>query len=173
MRILIDGYNLAHASTWLALKGRVREPEGLRHMLVEMLVHYAEHTDDAMTLIFDGLPADHQRTINRAASAGIEVIFSGHNDDADGVIERMLDLTTGARDMLVVSSDRRIRTAAAHAGARSSSSGEFFNRMRTALTRPDPAAPTEPNAKYTGVPPADVPLWLRILGFEDDSNGDT
>lgn len=171
MRIIVDGYNLAHASTWLALKGRVRKPQGMRMMMVRMLAEYVRLTGDRITIVFDGLPADRQEVIDRARRAGIEVIFSGPDEEADTLIERLLQVDTGARDVLVVSSDRRIRAAAGRRKAKSCSAGEFFNRLKNALLEPEKPAPSEPGAKFTGLDEVDTNVWMRILGFDEEETG--
>lgn len=173
MRVIIDGYNLAHASTWLGLRGRLREPQGLRLMMIQILAHYAPLTDDRITVVFDGLPADRQRTIDIGARAGVEVLFSGHDVDADTQIEKMLEVSTGARDTLVVSSDRAVRAAASRHGAPSCRAGEYFSRIRAALTRPQADAAPHLEAKYAGLDEAETRLWMRILGFEDQDEAET
>ena len=167
MRVIIDGYNLAHASTWLGLRGRVREPSGLRMMMIRLLAKYAERTDDRMTVVFDGRPADGQKIIDIGERAGLEVIFSGHDEDADALIERMLELSTGARETLVVSSDRRVRAAASRRNAKSCRSGEFFNRMRRALHEPETPPETEPREKFAGLDEGEINVWMRILGLDE------
>jgi len=172
MRIIIDGYNLAHASTWMGLRGRVREPRGLRLMMMRMLAQYAERIDDRMTVVFDGLPADRGKIIEIGDRAGVEVLFSGHDTDADTQIERMLEVSTGARDTLVVSSDRQVRAAASRRKAKSCRSGEFFNRIRKALIEPEKVTPSEPGEKFAGLSDADVTVWMRILGFDEKEDQD-
>jgi len=169
MRVIIDGYNLAHASTWLGLKGHVRKPAGLRMMMIRILAEYAGRTDDRITVVFDGLPADRQQVIDIGWRAGIEVLFSGHDEDADTLIERMLKVTTGARDTLVVSSDRQVRAAAGRRRAKSCRSGEFFNRMRRTMTEPETPVQTEPAGKFGGLDEADTTVWMRILGLDDET----
>ena len=168
MRVLIDGYNLAHASTWLGLKGQVREPAGLRLMMTQMLAHYAGRCDDRMTVVFDGLPADRQRVIDLGKRAGIEVLFSGHEGEADALIERMLEVTSGARDTLVVSSDRRVRSAASRHRAKSMTSGEFFNRIRRTLLEPAASTQAEPAEKSRGLDEVETRVWMRILGLGEE-----
>ncbi len=167
MRVIIDGYNLAHATDWLDLKGRPA-PKGMRVMLMRLLVDYAERSDDRITVVFDGLPADGRQVAELGARAGIEVVFSGTESDADTQIAKMLEFSTGARDALVVSSDREVRAAAARFHAKSCSSDEFMNHVRQALAEPAPKAEAEPDIKYTGVPDSDINVWMRIFGFDKD-----
>ena len=167
MRVIIDGYNLAHASDWLDLKGRP-EPKGMRAMLVRLLADYAERSDDRMTVVFDGLPADSRQIAELGNRAGIEVIFSGAEVDADTQIAKMLEYSTGARDALVVSSDREVRAAASRFHARSCPADEFMNHIRQTLAEPAPAPESEPDVKYTGLSEGDVNVWMRIFGFDKD-----
>jgi predicted RNA-binding protein with PIN domain len=109
MRVLIvDGYNTVHA--WPELR-RVLDRHGLqeaRHRLVRALAEYAAAQQVSITVVFDA-----PRQLGRAATEemvdGVHVRFTGGQDTADHVIERLAYLATRdgpANDVVVATSDR-------------------------------------------------------------------
>ncbi len=168
MRVIIDGYNLAHVSDWLGLKGQPKEPKGMRMMLVRLLAEYAERSDDRITVVFDGLPADRDAIVAVGAQAGIDVVFSGTETDADTWIEKMLAVSTGARETLVVSSDRQVQAAASRRHAKSCPADEYFRHIQHTLAEPETSRRAEPDAKFSGLSEGDVNVWMHIFGFDEE-----
>ncbi|HLG18268.1 MAG TPA: NYN domain-containing protein [Bdellovibrionota bacterium] len=127
-RILIDGYNL------LAVTGH---PD--REALIRSLVEYRTVKGHQITIVFDGTHGgtghgDHFQT------GGIEVIFSPLTVSADDTIEKMLE-KPDASNWIVVSSDRRIQSAADRAHASPISLQEFAGKLRQGSS---PASSTVP-----------------------------
>jgi len=120
-RILIDGYNL------LAVTGH---PD--RDRLVRDLSQYQKAKGHQVTIVFDGTHGG-RRDGDRFHSGGVEIIFSPLTVTADDTIEEML-MSTSMSGSVVVSSDRKVQSAAHRANATSVSSQEFASRLRSIAT---------------------------------------
>lgn len=110
---LIDGYNLLHAC------GMARERYGMGELAKcreRLLNHIARRfTDDERsrtTVVFDGRDprVDFDRTY---VHRGLRVEFAPSNSDADEIIEKLVAQHASPRQLVVVSSDRRLKTAIA------------------------------------------------------------
>jgi predicted RNA-binding protein with PIN domain len=115
-RILIDGYNLLPAT---ALKDRDR--------LIARLGRYQKEKGHRITIVFDGTKGG-TGTGDRYHEAGVEVVFTALTVTADDLIEELLRRSDASR-FIVVSSDRRIQSAAKRARAAFLGSDEFARRM--------------------------------------------
>lgn len=160
MTLIIDGYNLLHAS---GVFGEERGPRGFeksRLALLDMLVDLLG--DDAVDTIVvfdaarapDGLPA-------RLTHGGIRVWFAREYPDADSLIEELVDDDTAPTNLVVVSGDRRLQAAARRRRAEAVSSEAWLATMREQRRRrrsPPDAKPPEPG-------PADVEGWKRYFGL--------
>ncbi len=166
MSLLIDGYNLLHAS---GILGRGVGPGGLersRAALLNFLVESLDPADVQHTIVvFDagsnsrGLPRSYEHR-------GLTVKFSIGHADADELIEQLIRLDSNPRRLTVVSSDHRLQRAAKRRKAHAIDSDKWFAvvlRGRIDRGRLDP-----PTAKPPG--PLDenqVHFWLRQFGVED------
>lgn len=162
MKILVDGYNLLHAS---GVFGRARGPRGLedsRRTLLDMLCLLLGDDRHQATVVFDaadappGLP-------DRSRHDGIEVLFARHHPSADALIEELIEDHHAPGHLTVVSADNRVIAAARRRRATAVPSGMWFAALRAAR-----AARAEPGDPKPG-PPADdreVDRWLREFGFD-------
>ncbi len=111
MRILIDGYNLLHASTILPAASSQGTLEETRNALLDFLIDnlppgMAEQT----VVVFDkgterGLPAE-------AVYGQLTVMFALRHPEADDLIEELIGVSTVPKRLTVVSSDHRLQRAA-------------------------------------------------------------
>lgn len=166
MAILIDGYNLLHAS---GILGRGVGPGSLERSRSALLNFLAESLDESelprTVVVFDarsappGLP---RVVVHR----GMTVRFAEPGSDADDVIEQLIKADTAPRRLTVVSSDHRLHRAARRRKARPVDSDEWYAevlRKRIAGVR----------RKSPGLKPTDLPgdgevrFWLRQFGLED------
>jgi predicted RNA-binding protein with PIN domain len=162
MKILIDGYNLLHAS---GVFGKARGPRGFeasRQALLDTLGLLLGDDRHHATVVFDaadappGLP-------DRSRHDGIEVLFARHHPSADALIEELIEDHHAPGHLTVVSADNRVIAAARRRRAAAVPSGTWFAELRAA--RP---ARTEAGDPKPG-PPADegeVAHWLREFGFD-------
>lgn len=161
MKILVDGYNLLHAS---GVFGEVRGAGGFessRRALLDALARLLGETRTETTVVFDaadappGLP-------DRYRHDGIDVRFARSYPNADALIEELIEDHHAPGSLTVVSADNRVIAAARRRRATAASSGEWFAALREAASRAAAAADAKP------LPPAsdhEVERWLREFGF--------
>ncbi len=156
---IIDGDNLL----W-ALRQRPEEREIATELdLCQALGRYFALTGEPGQVVFDGAgPADRSE-FDQIANP--EIIFAGFNRDADSVIEERLKVNTSPRRLTVVSSDRRLRKAAAMRKAAAVKSEEFWDQVRRELQRGRPRKP-EPQEKREGLSESETDKWLEAFGLD-------
>ena len=129
MRLLIDGYNLLHATDLFGAGDLAGTLRGSREALLGFLAARLTERERRWTVIvFDakdapaGLP-------ERYSEEGIDVRFARGFPDADAMIEEILEGATGARELTVVSGDRRVQRAARSRGAKPVDSSGWFGEL--------------------------------------------
>jgi len=160
MTVIIDGYNLLHAS---GVFGAERGPRGFeqsRTALLDMLVDLLGPDAGKTIVVFDaarapdGLPG-------RFTHQGIAVWFAREYPDSDSLIEELVADDHAPASLVVVSSDRRLQAAARRRRATAVASEEWLAGMKDARRRrgrSGDAKPPEPG-------PADVEAWKRYFGI--------
>ena len=142
MRLLIDGYNLLHATDLFGsgeLAGTLR---GSREALVAFLAErLTERERRATVVVFDAADAP-PNLPDRYQSHGLDLRFARGYPDADAMIEEILEQARAPRQLLVVSGDRRVQRAARSRGARPVDSAQWFGDLRVRVA-PGPARDRE------------------------------
>jgi predicted RNA-binding protein with PIN domain len=156
---IIDGNNLL----W-ALHDALDEREVTTELeLCRVLSWYFALTDEPGVVVFDGAgPADRSAF---DTMMNLEVVFAGFHHDADSVIEEKLKASTAPRRLTVVSSDRRLRKAAAGRKAAAVKSEEFWERLRKELAHRKPRR-NEPEEKREGLSESETDKWLETFGLD-------
>jgi predicted RNA-binding protein with PIN domain len=159
MKILIDGYNLLHAS---GIFGGVRGAGGFeasRRALLDELARLLGPAAGGTTVIFDaadappGLP-------ERYAHAGIDVRFARRHGSADELIEELIEDHHAPTSLTVVSADNRVIAAARRRRARPAASGDWLIALRAAAR---PAADTDAKPAEPG--PEGAEYWKDYFGL--------
>jgi predicted RNA-binding protein with PIN domain len=162
MPIVIDGYNLYHAL--LAVD------DGWRDLSRTAMCRYVAAfvgPGSSATIVFDGAwPNDRSAEL---AAGDVAVTYSGPGREADEVIEHLIAADSAPRRLLVVSSDRRIRKAAAGRGCRSVKSEPFAAAVYRHHVSPPPARQSEPPEKRRGLNDLELAeAWMDYLGLVDE-----
>ena len=154
MRLLIDGYNLLHASDLFGsgqLAGTLR---GSREALLDYLAQRLTPAERRQAVIvFDasqappGLPDAH-------GYEGLLVRFARGYPDADSLLEEILASAKGTKQLTVVSGDRRVQRAARSVGATPVESDSWLADLAQRET--DPAA----SGPKPSVPVGDAAHWI-------------
>lgn len=111
VRLLIDGYNLLHASGVFPQAGPATF-ERARGTFLEWLEKRIEEKLRQRTIVvFDGMDAAPGME-RRFAHAGMTVLFSRRKQSADEVLEELITAAAYPRQLIVVSSDHRVQRAA-------------------------------------------------------------
>ena len=160
MNLIIDGYNLLHAS---GVFGRERGPRGFEQSRLALLDFLADllGADASKALVVfdaarapDGLPG-------RLTHKGIRVWFAREYPDADSLIEELVIDDHAPTSLIVVSSDRRLQAAARRRRATAVSSEGWLAEMKKKKQReglPSDTKPPEPG-------PGDVKEWKEYFGL--------
>jgi hypothetical protein len=154
---IIDGHNLLHTIFKLEGDSGAISDVGL----CRILGRYFNLTGEKGEMIFDGTgPADKSGFDN---INNLEVFFAGLGTDADTVIEDKIIANTAPKRLTIVSSDRRLRTAAHKRKATSMKSDVFWNDIQKQLSRKRPEK--EPTEKRQGLNEGETEQWLEFFGF--------
>jgi predicted RNA-binding protein with PIN domain len=177
MTLIIDGYNLLHAS---GILGRGRGPGGLERSRNALLNFLAESLDDAQRadtiVVFDALaaPKGLPRSIDHR---GLKVRFAEQGAEADDVIEQLILADSSPRRLIVVSSDHRLHRAARRRRAKPIDSDRWYaetvrNRIERARRDESTSKGEFNSAQKPSEPVTDgeVRFWLKQFGLEADAS---
>ena len=164
MSLIIDGYNLLHAT---GLGGSGGGSGGLERSRLALLNFLAESIDAAQlrgtTVVFDAshAPPGLPRTL---AHRGITVRFAASYDSADELIEELIRANTSPRRLTVVSSDHRLHRAARRRRAKAVDSDVWYAEMekRRAIKREE----VQPEADHPAS--SELEFWLKQFGDESE-----
>jgi predicted RNA-binding protein with PIN domain len=159
MSLLIDGYNLLHAS---GILGRGTGPGGLERSRLALLNFVAESLGEKelarTTVVFDaaGAPPGLPHSI---VHRGLTVRFAAKHESADELIEELIRADSSPRQLTVVSSDHRLHRAARHRQPQAVDADRWYDDMlrRRARRRDMPPAQSKPSGEPSIV---DVEYWL-------------
>lgn len=188
--LVVDVYNVLH--TQGVLPPHLAGPEV--HELAD-LIGASRFRRHRAILVCDGVPGADARGPAKGASVGsnevratshreerregtrggghVDVVFAGPGREADEAIEALLQSHSAARRMVVVSTDRRVRRAAAKAGAASVTSAEFLGQLAADVERNKGAGLSRRPGFATDLPlgRVEVAYWLAHMGVEAGEPG--
>lgn len=160
MALLIDGYNLLHATDIFGPPGPGTELHRTRLALLDFLASVLNKRErGATTIVFDaagappGLP-------QRLQHDSMNVEFARGYPDADALLEELLDRAASPRTLTVVSGDHRVQRAARQHGAKYIDSDAWLAAVR-AKRRLDSAADASPSKPVAAPTPDQVLYWLE------------
>lgn len=170
MRYLIDGYNLMYAG---GLLGKRLGPDGFRRVRTRFLNDLADALGplDAFqtTVVFDAAEATGPYP-DETRHKGLTVVYAVDDASADDRIEGLIAGHTAPKGLTVVSSDRRLRQAAARRKARAVPAETFWaeldarkeRRSRVVSEPPPPDRPADPELS-----PAESAFWQQAFADLD------
>jgi len=166
--LLVDAYNALHVTGVLPPEIAGVDATGLAR-----LVARSRYGSRACWLVCDGAPPGSRRSggVIRQPVAGVEaveIVYAGPGRDADSAIERLVERDSAPRQLVVVSSDRRILTAARKRRCRALTSQAFLKHL--AEDHAKPGTGTDPYPSFAlDVPldPAEAKRWRERLGVSD------
>jgi hypothetical protein len=168
MRVLIDGYNLLHATDILGTK-RGRKP--LEHAQEALLVELANTLPPALrektTIVFDAGPKAPRHAIALQQFRGIQVHFARRHEDADSLIVELIQQESAPKNLIVVSSDSRIQKMARRRRTQIWDSEKWLQALKRAVApRTDEAASRQARMKSgeTTPSPTEIQQWVEIFG---------
>jgi predicted RNA-binding protein with PIN domain len=154
---IIDGHNLLHTIFKLEGDSGAISDVGL----CRILGSYFKLTGENGEIVFDGTGPPDKGGFDNISN--LEVFFAGLRTDTDTVIEDKISVSTAPKGLTIVSSDRRLRSAARRRKATSIKSDVFWNDVQKQLSRKSPAK--EPTEKRQGLNKGETEQWLEFFGF--------
>ena len=125
---LVDGYNLIHV--WQEIN--TNDLATAREFLIRSLHEYGAYEKIEIALVFDAARSEDEERVE-VYDDFFRVIYSGFNETADNVIERLsYEEVRKRREVHVVSSDATIETVILGAGAYRHPSREFYRAIKRA-----------------------------------------
>ncbi|WP_428305283.1 NYN domain-containing protein [Lacipirellula sp.] len=159
MALLIDGYNLLHVTAIVGHGGLRGSREGLLRFLASAI---DPRERPQTTIVFDAAeaPPNLPRTI---VFEEMTIHFSSEYDNADELIEELIEAHNVPKSLLVVSSDHRLQRAARRRKAPFVDSDVWFAealRRRAAMKAPAPII-AKPAGPLSG---DEISYWLAEFG---------
>lgn len=127
MSYLIDGNNLMALNV-----GWHKDRAAARRRLVHELAAFVSRTRAKVRVVFDGGPDEEFPEGIRFKS--VQVLYAKLGSDADARIKELVSRSSYRRDMVVVTSDRALKSFVSGKGAGVMSSGKFKARVNEAVT---------------------------------------
>ena len=177
MRWLIDGYNVMHAGGRVGPQlGREGFDRARRRFLDELAGAMGPDRAAGTTVVFDANlpPRDFPLETNYH---GLHLVFALGDENADARIERMIGEDANPAKLTVVSSDRRIRQAAARRRARPMTAERFWDWLDDlregaaggGRLRQDAPPQPPPRERSEPITPEERAFWLATFrGLDDD-----
>lgn len=129
--LLVDGYNVIWAD--LGLNRLMRsDPQKARQRLIDQLSRYREDTPHQIIVVFDGARGGGLEQ-NSEEIQGVEIIYSRRGEEADSIIKETILKSDSPSSIVVVSSDREIKSYAVMKGARTVGAGRFWQKAKERL----------------------------------------
>ena len=131
-RTIIDGYNLIFQC---GLEGRSRDSfsiERARNRLVSSLASWLDEGERRQTMIvFDATSLPIKETDKVSTKQELTIVFAVDHEDADSLIEELIQKHSSPKQLTVVSSDHRIHKAALRRKATPIDSDVWFDQIET------------------------------------------
>lgn len=175
--LLIDGYNLLHFAGLARARYAKGDLQRARDRLLKRIRNgLTDEERGRTTIVFDARDADH---VERRESRpfGMLVLFSPVGREADDTIEELVDAHSSPRQLIVVSSDNRLKRAARSVRAGWMDSDSFLldlDRRTELLARPvtndDAALPARTTSRSASVD--DDFLNIDVAAIERELRGE-
>ena len=167
----IDGYNLMHAWGLARQRYGPGDLERLRERFLRQLANrLTEEERRRTTVVFDAGNSAQADTLGKQRFQEMEILYAQGDPDADTRIEKLIASHSAPRQIRVISSDRRLQTAARRRRGSFVTSERFVKDLeRAELSVENPALSRELEAKSTGeITEDEMAEWLEIFGEAED-----
>ncbi len=170
IKILIDGYNLIFEC---GLHGKSVNTNSLalaRERLLRTVQSNYAGQEPEIAVVFDAKKQMLSGQQERESWRGIQVYFSIHHDDADELIEQLIQQHSAPKLLTVVSSDHRLHKAAARRKARAIDSGVWWDQQ--AAKEHPVELPKSPSEAYAQPLLSEAELDLMQQDVDNQIDGD-
>lgn len=162
---LIDGNNVIGRRA-KGYKDWFQDKSGARRQFLQDLAALAKTKKLRLTVVFDGAPD--ASFPDGASYRGVKVFYARHGSDADTRIVEMAEAERNKKNLIVVTSDRKLTDRVRVCGVQVMRAGDFQQLMDEAGA----AAPNAGTPAATTVKKEEMNEWLRYFGVEgsDENN---
>ncbi len=170
MDIIIDGYNVIFRVSELGYISEKCDLEILRNRFLAILEQYKEKRKHKLIVVFDGKGFGNS---TESRTAGIDVVFSRENFDADEEIKRMVSDSNNPRHITVITSDREIEQYVKKYGCKVVDPLSFYRDIKNKVARLRATEKEgrlftkeeddEPVSKYLGPSKTEAEYWLKVF----------
>jgi hypothetical protein len=169
--VIIDTHNLLHL--W------ARHHRAPSHLALAETIFQRRIFRRDVLLVCDGNPppgvltgwadyrAHHATQLVRGLADNITLHFTGPTEEADDAIERLLESSQHPKSLLVVSSDRRVQSAAKRAGASTLPATTLAKELQS---RPKQTTERPAFAQAVPLSSLEVQYWLTHLAIDAQGN---
>ncbi len=172
MKLLIDGYNLLHASNIFAGEGEGTELHRSRLALLNFMAKAMKKRERAeTTIVFDAAGAPPGLPHNLTHD-GITVRFARRQSSADELIEDLIEECKSPKSLTVVSGDHRVQRAARRRGAKFVDSDTWYADARSAqraIKSKGLLAEAKPSGELS---PEQLAYWISKFDDQTPSQSD-
>ena len=179
MDIIVDGYNVIFKISELGYTTEKCDIEVLRNRFLAMLEQYKEKRKHKLIVVFDGQGAGNSSGIR---PAGIDVVFSRQDLDADEEIKRMVSRSDNPRNITVITSDRDIEQYVKKYGCKVVDAMSFYIDIKKKVSHTQVAEQEdgrfknedddEPISKYLGPSKSEAQYWLNVFSNKSEKRAD-
>ncbi len=163
MRYIFDGHNLIFAVRGSGEQFASLSFEATTQFLCHILEQYLVLKKSKGVLFYDGTGPMDKRFYNNFSR--LEVEFAGEHFEADDLIEDEIVSSSAPKQLIVVSSDRKVRNIATRRRATSVCSADFWVSVVTEIDRPKGKI-KEPKAKRSGITSSEVTHWMKYFKLD-------
>ncbi len=158
MPYIIDGNNLIGCAPDFSLG----DPEA-RAKMVAIIRKFQESRNTKVTVVFDGEPQGSER--HNPINSKLTVVYPRYGLSADDEIKGMLENGQHAKEMVLVTTDRELKSFAKEKGVRTVNSIEFYFTLKKAFVSQGRKEETLKRVN-TRVSKSEVEQWLKIFSNE-------
>jgi predicted RNA-binding protein with PIN domain len=161
MALLIDGYNLLHATGLLGTRHGPGVLEKARLALLNLLAESLDPAELPRTIVvFDARQAP-WGVPHSMEHKGLHVRFAAEHAEADELIEELIRADSAPRSLTVVSGDHRLQTAARRRRAKAVASEQWLETLMRLRRQRRAALPESPAESKNALTETEVNYWLH------------
>jgi predicted RNA-binding protein with PIN domain len=157
MPYVIDGNNVIGSSPDLAQT----ETGSSRQKLIDLVVQFQKHRNNSVVLVFTGVLGD--EVVPSSGDNRLSVVFPR---EGESIEERILDLLreySNGRDLVLVSSDKKLKDFVREKGGRALNAIEFYFDLKRANRIQDRKDEKEKRI-HNELSDHEVNDWMKIFG---------
>ena len=177
MDIIVDGYNVIFKVPELGYSTEKCDIEILRNRFLTILEQYKGKRKHKLIVVFDGKGSGNS---SETRAAGIDVVFSREDLDADEEIKEMVSNSENPRHITVITADRDIEQYVRKYGCKVVGPLAFYRDIKRKVERLQYTEKEgrlitkeeegEPASKYLGPSRTEAEYWLKVFSGKHEND---